>query len=81
MSKVAITEQYLLDIADAIREKTGLSTATYRPSEMASAILTISGDGGITPTGTINITSNGTYNVTQYASAAVAVPTGATINN
>ena len=81
MSKVAITEQYLSDIADAIREKTGLSTATYRPSEMASAILTISGGGGITPTGTINITSNGTYNVTQYASAAVAVPTGATINN
>ena len=75
MSKVAITEQYLSDIADAIREKTGLSTATYRPSEMASAILTISG-GGITPTGTINITSNGTYNVTQYASATVNVSGG-----
>ena len=81
MAKVAITEQYLEDIADAIREKTGLSTATYLPSEMAPAILTISGGGGITPTGTLNITSNGTYNVTQYASAAVAVPTGPAVSN
>lgn len=80
MAKVAITEQYLTDIADAIRSKTGLST-TYYPSEMAPAILTISGSGGITPTGTLSITSNGTYNVTQYASASVNVPTGSTINN
>lgn len=81
MAKVAITEQYLTDIADAIRSKTGLTTATYLPSEMAPAIMTISGSGGIVPTGTINITSNGTYNVTQYASASVNVPTGSTINN
>lgn len=80
MAKVAITEQYLTDIADAIREKTGL-TNLYYPSQMAPAILTISGSGGITPTGTISITSNGTYNVTQYASASVSVPTGATILN
>ena len=80
MAKVAITEQYLTDIADAIREKTGL-TNLYYPSQMAPAILTISGSGGITPTGTISITSNGTYNVTQYASASVNVPTGATILN
>lgn len=32
MAKVAITESYLEDIADAIREKTGMSEETYRPS-------------------------------------------------
>lgn len=80
MAKVAITESYLQDIADAIREKTGL-TNLYYPSQMASAIMTISGSGGITPTGTISITTNGTYNVTQYASASVEVPTGSTISN
>lgn len=76
MAKVAITQDYLQDIADAIRTKTGLSS-TYYPSEMAQAILSISGSGGITPTGTINITTNGTHNVTQYASANVQVPTSA----
>ena len=75
MAKVAITEQHLEDIADAIRSKTGMSTATFYPSEMADAIMTISGGGGITPTGTISITENGTYNVTIYASANVNIPT------
>lgn len=44
---------------------------------MAPAILTISGSGGITPTGTININTNGTHNVTTYASANVSVPASA----
>ena len=74
MAKVAITEQYLTDIADAIRTKTGLSTQLFYPSEMAPAIMTISGSGGITPTGSISITENGTHNVTAYASANVNVP-------
>lgn len=42
MAKVIITEQYLSDIADAIREKLGVSD-TYTPAQMAGAIEGISG--------------------------------------
>lgn len=46
MAKVTITEQYLEDIADAIRSKSSSST-TYTPSQMAAAILAIPTGGTI----------------------------------
>lgn len=45
MALTAITEQYLTDIADSIRAKLGVTT-TYKPSEMAAAIDSITGGGG-----------------------------------
>lgn len=76
MANVLVNDLYLGDIADAIREKLNVQT-TYKPSEMAAAIETISGGGGITPTGSITITTNTTTDVTNYASAITNVPTGA----
>ena len=40
MSKVLISDQYLNDIANAIRNKSG-SDATYTPAQMATAILAL----------------------------------------
>ena len=46
MAKVLVSDQYLNDIADAIRTKLEVST-TYTPAHMASAILSISTGGGV----------------------------------
>lgn len=74
MANVLINEDTMTDIADAIRSKKGVET-TYLPSEMPSAIESISG--GVTPAGTknISITENGTTteDVTNYASAQITV--------
>ena len=75
MAIITTDSQNYDDIASAIRSKLGVAT-TYYPSEMASAIMSISGGGGIIPTGTYNITSNGVFNVYNYASASVSVPVG-----
>ena len=45
MSKVTVSEEYLQDIADAIREKTG-ELETYTPAQMGDAIRSIVGEGG-----------------------------------
>ena len=44
MAKVLVTDTYLTNIGNAIREKNGETTA-YKPSEMAAAIQAISGGG------------------------------------
>lgn len=72
MAKVLISDQYLEDIADAIREKNNTNN-TYTPAQMASAISSISA-GGTTPTGSLSIIENGTYNVSNYAEANVNLP-------
>ena len=38
MSKIIISENYLTDIANSIRNKNGASTTKYKPSEMSPAI-------------------------------------------
>lgn len=70
MAKVTVTETYLENIADAIREKNGEET-TYKPSEMAAAIEALYPE----PTGTKQITVNDTgIDVKQYAEVDVNVP-------
>ena len=42
MAKVLVSDQYLEDIADAIRNLNGASSTTYTPAQMAPAINAIS---------------------------------------
>lgn len=65
--KSIISNSYLEDIGDAIRQKRG-TEETYYPSQMGDAIRGIE---GIVPAGTMNIDTDGTYDVTQYAEAVV----------
>ena len=71
MANVIINDTNLTNIANAIREKNGL-TDTYKPSEMAAAILAIQG-GGTTEVEPIVLTGNCDY-------ACAGVLAGAYIN-
>lgn len=78
--KVLVDKEFLEGglelICDSIRLKTGGTGVLAFPVEMKAAVDSISGSGGITPTGTKEIGENGTYDVTSFASAVVDVPTG-----
>ena len=54
MGKVLVTDTYLNDIADAIRNKNG-SLNTYKPSEMAAAIENIQVSGGTSDNSTVSL--------------------------
>lgn len=75
MAKVLVTDTYLSNIADAIREKNG-GSATYTPGQMAGAIAALP-DVPVLVAKTI--TANGEYdpeddNADGYSGVTVAVP-------
>lgn len=82
MTKVLVTEQYLIDTGEAIRLKNGTS-ATYRPSQFGSAITAIPTGGN---TDSKSITANGTYDAEDddldgYSSVTVNVPNSYTASD
>lgn len=75
MGKVFVTESYLNDIADAIRDKNG-GSATYKPSQMAAAIEALPDPSNLDDK---TITANGTYDPSDddldgYSEVTVNVP-------
>lgn len=77
MAQVLITESYLDDIADAIREKNG-SEDTYTPAQMAGAIADIQTADEVVLVSK-SVTANGTYNPASdsadgYSGVTVNVP-------
>lgn len=75
MTKVVVTEEYLADTGDAIREKNG-GTATYTPAQFGPAIRAIDTSGN---TGSKTISANGTYSASSdsldgYDEVTVNVP-------
>lgn len=86
MPRVLVTDQYLYDIASAIRGKLDVETE-YLPSEMAAAIESISGisqddNGKVVQNGALvgqtqrTITDNGTYDTTTNNEVVVSVSGG-----
>lgn len=91
LSKVLVTESYLTDIGKAIRSKNG-STTTYKPKEMAPAILALTSesvlntliDGTVTsidiPTGVTSVRSN-VFNGCSQLTKVTVPSTVTTINS
>lgn len=70
MSRVALEESYLENIASAIRAKNGQS-ATYKPSKMASAILSIKSAAELSIISK-TFSQNGTYAPSSFSADAFA---------